>query len=244
MNILITGGSKGIGKATALRFAKPGNTIFINYAHDDTAANDTLNAINKKGANGHILKADVGQKSEIQNMMNYVKSEVDQLDLIVHCAVLTAPGGVFDVSYENWLRAIKVGSLSLVELVREALPILKKGSTIIGISSRGATHAIPKYAALGTPKALMEAIIKYMVLELAPKGIRANIVAAGPLDTEAFRSVFSNADERLATAAKSNPSGRNISFDDVTSVIEFLASPEAQMIQGRVIFVDGGLSLK
>jgi len=244
MNVLILGGSKGIGKATALRFSKPGNTIFVNYAHDDFAANQTADEINGLGASTHLLKANVGRKTEVQAMMNEVKRRVDRLDLIVHCAVLTAPGGVFDISYELWEEALRVGSLSLLEVVREALPILKEGSTIIALSSKGATHAIPKYAALGTPKALTESIVKYMVLDLAPRGIRVNVVAPGPLDTEAYRSVFPNADERLKAAERANPSGRHITFDDVTETIAFLASPEAQMIQGRVIVVDGGLGVK
>jgi enoyl-[acyl-carrier protein] reductase III len=244
MNILITGGSKGIGRATALRFSQPGNTLFINYAHDDASAHKTANEIKDHGATAHLVKADIGQKSEIQQMMNFTKNQVNQLDLIVHCAVLTIPGGVFDVSFESWIDALKVGSLSLIEVVKEALPILPEGSTVIALSSKGATHAIPQYAALGTPKALTESIIKYMVLELAPKGIRANVVAAGPLDTEAFRTVFPNAEEKLQAAANANPSGRNLTFKDVTETIAFLASPQAQMIQGRVIFVDGGLYLK
>ncbi|WP_077212283.1 SDR family oxidoreductase [Bacillus dakarensis] len=244
MNVLITGGSKGIGRATALRFAEPGNKIFINYAHDDNAAEETAAEVNKKGGTAILLKADVGKVEEIQKMMERVKSEASQLNLIVHCAVLPVPGKVFDISHESWMEALKVGSLSLIEVVREALPILKEGSTIIALSSKGADYAIPKYAALGTPKALTESIIRYMAAELAPKGIRANTVAAGPLDTDALRTVFGNADKLLESAAKANPSNRDLTFDDITNTIAFLASPEAHMIQGRIIFVDGGLGLR
>lgn len=244
MNVLITGGSKGIGRATALRFAQTGNKVFINYAHDDKAAEETAAEVNKKGASAILLKADVGKLEEIQKIMERVKGEVSQLDLIVHCAVLPVPGKLFDISYDSWLDALKVGSLSLIEVVREALPILKEGSTIIALSSKGSDYAIPNYAALGTPKALTESIIRYMAAELAPKGIRVNTVAAGPLDTDAFRSVFGNADRILESAAKTNPSNRNLTFEDITNTIAFLASPEAHMIQGRIIFVDGGLGLR
>jgi enoyl-[acyl-carrier-protein] reductase (NADH) len=122
---------------------------------------------------------------------------------------------------------------------------LKYGSTIIALSSKGASRAVPKYAALGTTKAFTESIVRYLAVELAPHGIRANIVSAGALDTEAFRSMFGkSADARLESAARYNPSGRNLRFEDITETIAFLAQPEAQMIQGEIIHIDGGLSLK
>ncbi|MFJ7308869.1 SDR family oxidoreductase [Peribacillus frigoritolerans] len=243
MNVFITGGSKGIGRAIALRFAEQGNHIFINYAHDDQAAIETASEIKKCGAIPHTLKADVGQVKEIHQMLKVIRSTVDQLDLIVHCAIAPIAGGVFDVSSEEWLRAVQI-SLSLIEVARESLPLLKDGSTIIALSSRGATNALRSYAAIGSPKALTESIVRYLVLELAPLGVRVNVVAPGDLYTEAYHQAFPNAEEQLCRAIAATPDKKTLTFDDVTDTIAFLASPQARMIQGRVIPVDGGLFIK
>lgn len=244
MNILITGGSKGIGRATALRFAQEGNVVFINYAHDDEAAGRTHNEVAGLGAEAQLLKADLENESAITDMIGTIKERVSVLDAIVHCAVYPAAGSMFDISYHEWMKALRIDSLSLIEIVKQSLPLLKEGSSVIALSSRGATNPVPLYAALGSPKALTESIMKYMALELAPKGIRANVVSPGPIDTDAFRAVFAaEAEKRLQSARQRNPSGKNITFDDIADTIEFLAGPKAKMIQGRVIVVDGGLSL-
>lgn len=245
LNILITGGTKGIGKATALRLAAPGNHLFLNYFHDDAAANNTAKEVVEKGGNAHLLKYNVGNYLEVKEMVDRIKKEADTIDLIVHCATGIVRGDSLDIAPEEWRKAVEVSSLSLIDLTREVRPLLKYGSTIIALSSKGAVKAVPQYAALGTTKAFTESIIRYMAVELAPHGIRANIVSAGALDTEAFRIMFADgAESKLAATARRNPSGRNLRFDDVTAVIEFLAKPEAQMIQGEIIHIDGGMSLK
>ncbi|MHA6258673.1 SDR family oxidoreductase [Sporosarcina sp. CAU 1771] len=245
MNILITGGTKGIGKATALRFSSPGANLFLNYYHDDEAAEKTKNEVFEKGGTPHLLKYNVGDYNEVSKMGEVIKQEVDSIDLIVHCATGIARGDALEIQPQEWRQAVEVSSLSLIDVVRECRPLLKHGSSIIALSSRGATHVINKYAALGTTKAFTESIVRYLAVELAPFGIRANIVSPGAIDTEAFRAMFlESADARLEAAARANPSGRNITFDDITETIAFLARPESQMIQGQIIDVDGGLSMK
>jgi enoyl-[acyl-carrier protein] reductase III len=245
VNILITGGTKGIGKATALRFSAPGNHLFLNYFHDDAAAARAKDEVTGKGGNVHLLKCNVGNYHEVREMAAIINKEVDSIDVIVHCATGIVRGDSLEIDPEEWRNVVEVSSLSLIDIVREIRPLLKYGSSIIALSSRGARKATKKYAALGSTKAFTESIIRYMAVELAPHGIRANVVSAGALDTEAFRSMFAeNADTMLEQTANLNPSGRNLSFDDVTETIAFLASPGAQMIQGEVIHIDGGLSLK
>jgi enoyl-[acyl-carrier protein] reductase III len=245
LNILITGGTKGIGKATALRFSAPGNKLFLNYFHDDEAANTAEREVIAKGGTPYLLKCNVGNYREVKEMTDMIKKEVDTINLIVHCATGIIRGDSLDIDPEDWRNAVEVSSLSLIDITRELRPLLKYGSTIIALSSKGASKATPKYAALGTTKAFTESIIRYMAVELAPHGIRANVVSAGALDTEAFRTMFGeSAGPRLETAKRNNPSGRNLRFDDVTETIAFLARPEAQMIQGEIIHIDGGMSLR
>lgn len=245
MNILITGGTKGIGKATALRFAAEGNQVFMNYFHDDAAAESAKKEVSAKGAIPHLLKYNVGNYEQVRVMANEIKKAVDSIDVIVHCATGIVSGDSLEIPPDEWREAVEVSSLSLIDIVRECRPLLKYGSSIIALSSKGAVKAVPRYAALGTTKAFTESIIRYMAAELAPHGIRANVVSAGPLDTAAFRSMFGEkAEARLEASARLNPSGRSLTFDDVTGMIELLARPEAQMVQGEIIHIDGGLSLR
>ena len=112
------------------------------------------------------------------------------------------------------------------------------------ISSRGGRIVVPEYGPLGIPKALADHIVRYLAVELAPRGIRANMVAPGALDTPAYRAMFPDTyEERLAASAAGNPSGRGLEFEDVGGVIERLSGPEFAMVQGQYIAVDGGNSL-
>lgn len=245
MNILITGGTKGIGQATALAFSSPGNQLFLNYYHDDNAATKTSELVADKGAMPFLLKYNLGNLQEVEEMANFIKRKVESIDLIVHCAVGIVKGDPLEIEPKNWRMAVEVSSLSLIDIIRNLRPLLKYGSSIVVISGRGANKVIPKYAAIGTTKAFTESIIRYLAVELAPYGIRANVLAPTTIDTEAFRMIFGEmAEERLATAELLNPSGRKITFQDITDVIRFLASPAAQMIQGEVIRIDGGINLK
>jgi enoyl-[acyl-carrier-protein] reductase (NADH) len=137
--------------------------------------------------------------------------------------------------------AITLNGTSLVYLVQAARPLLRPGSSIVFLSSRGSRQVVPSYGAIGAGKALAEALVRYLAPELAALGVRINCIAPGTLDTEAVRNLFgSGADAFLASEAAGNPSGRNLTHDDYTGLVAFLAGPDAQMIQGQVIFINGG----
>lgn len=243
MAILITGGSKGIGRAIGERFAAEGDDVFINYHSDDEAAQATADSVEEAGGQAFLVKGDVSTPAGAQAVVDDVAEEVDQLDQVVHCAVDPLSSPVMDVDPERFTEAVTLNGIGLLYIAQAAFPLLDEGSTIFFMSSRGSDTVVPAYAALGTSKAFGECLIRYLAKELAPHGIRANTVAAGPLDTEAIHSVLDNADERLAAAAEANPSGRGLEFDDVTEAVYWIASPEAKMVQGQLLFVDGGLYL-
>lgn len=243
MAILITGGSKGIGRAIGERFAAEGDDVFINYHSDDEAARTAADEVEAAGGQAFLVKGDVSTPAGAQAVVDDVAEEVDQLDQVVHCAVDPLSAPVMDVDPERFTEAVTLNGIGLLYIAQAAFPLLDEGSTIFFMSSRGSDTVVPAYAALGTSKAFGECLIRYLAKELAPHGIRANTVAAGPLDTEAIHSVLDNADERLAAAAEANPSGRGLEFDDVTEAVYWIASPEAKMVQGQLLFVDGGLYL-
>src|SRR5581483_10330450 len=131
--------------------------------------------------------------------------------------------------------AITLNGASLAYLVQAALPLLTRGSSVVFLSSRGSRQVVPNYAAIGAGKALAEALMRYLAPELAPLGVRINCIAPGTLDTEAVRNLFGpGTDAFLAQEAAGNPSGHNISHEDYTGLVAFLASKEAEMIQGQI----------
>ena len=159
MSILVTGGTKGIGLAIALRLAKPGEELFLVYHRDEAAAADAKLKIEKTGATTHLIKSDVGSIEEVRSLMNDIQVTSGELDHIVHAAATIYPTTLLDADLEKFSKAIETNGLSLLYLVQRALPLLRDGSSIVFISSLGAhaTNPRSRYAALGTGKALAEA---------------------------------------------------------------------------------------
>jgi enoyl-[acyl-carrier protein] reductase III len=244
MAIFVSGGSKGIGRAIALRFAKPGAAVFVNYHRDDAPAEATAEEIRGQGAEAHLVKGDVGTPDGARRVIAEVAERTDRLDQLVHCAVDPYVAPALEADPDRFTEAAHVNGLALLYLVQPALPLLDRGSTVFFLSSRGSHTVVPNYVGIGPAKAFAESLIRYLAVEFAPRGIRANVVSAGALPTDALRAVVPDLDDRLEAMAAANPSGRNVDFDDVTTLLEFLASPAAAMIQGRTIMVDGGLTLK
>jgi enoyl-[acyl-carrier protein] reductase III len=243
MSILITGVSKGIGRAIAEEFATDGVDVFINYHADDDAAHATAAAVEAAGGTPHLVKGSVATPEGARAVLDAVASQTDRLDQLVHAAVDPLSGTAIDMDAERFTDAVKLNGLGLLYVTQAASPLLGRGSTVFFLSSRGSSVVVPNYSALGTSKALGEALVRYLAKELAPRGIRVNTVSAGPLDTSAIRAVIPNAEERLAAAAAANPSGRGLEFNDVTQAVRWLSSDGASMVQGQLVFVDGGLYL-
>jgi enoyl-[acyl-carrier protein] reductase III len=244
MAICVTGGSSGLGRAIAERFARSGTDVFINYHADDAAAAEAVAAVEAAGGIPHLVKADVGTLAGVEELMGTVRDNVDRLDQLVHAAAKAVNGPLLGIEPAELEKAIAVNGLALVNLVREALPVMGEGSTVFYVSSRGARFVIPNYGALGTAKALGEHVVRYLAREAAPRGVRVLTVAPGAVDTAAFRSMFPETwEERLAAAAEANPMGRGVSVEDCAALVEMLADPELTMVQGQTITADGGASL-
>jgi enoyl-[acyl-carrier protein] reductase III len=244
MSIFVSGGTKGIGLAIALRFAKPGVHVFLNFHGDTVAAAKALDQVNATGAIGHLIKADVGTPEGARAALAEVQRHCATLDQLVHCAVRVLAQPTLDVDPVAFTQAVNLNGTALLYLVQAARPLLARGSTVFFLSSRGGRMVVKNYAAVGAGKALAECLVRYLATELAPLGVRVNTVAPGMVDTDALHAVFgAETAQLLEHAAKSNPSGRAIRHDDYCNLIEYLASPAAEMIQGQVIFVNGGHNL-
>lgn len=244
MAILVAGGTKGIGLAIAKAFAGPGEKVFLNYFGDDRAAAEAKSQIEDLGAECHVIKSDAGTVEGCRALGDEVARHTDRIDQIVHCCVTAYGEPALEADPKTFAKAVETNGISLLYLVQSILPLMGKGSTVFFLSSRGSKMVVPNYAAIGVAKALAESLVRYLAVELAPKGIRINVVSPAIVDTGAVRSLFGDkTDEMMRAAAAANPSGRGVEDRDYTNLIKWLASPEADYIQGQVIAINGGANL-
>lgn len=244
MTILITGGTKGIGLAIAERLAHPGEKLALAYLSDDGAAALAKQRCEAKGAQVTVLRSDVSTVEGCEALMASIKQGGDSVRHIVHSAAMVYPTNMLDADLAKFTRAMQANGLSLFYLVRTAMPMLSRGSSVVFISSAGARTARPGYAALGVGKALAEACMRYLVPELAPLGIRINTAAPGLVHTTSVAKMTGSEEmalKRVQQAAAAHPSGRASRDSDYTSLVEYLLSPDAEFIQGQVIHANGGV---
>jgi NAD(P)-dependent dehydrogenase (short-subunit alcohol dehydrogenase family) len=243
MTILITGGTKGIGLAIAERLARPGETLALAYHSDAAAAEAAKARIAAKGAAAHVFRTDVGDIAAAAELMAEVAKLGGGPLHIVHSAATIYPTSLLRADLARFTGAIHANGLSLLYLVQPALPLLQRGSSIVFISSAGARQAQTGYAALGVGKALAESLVRYLVPELAPRGVRINAVAPGLVKTTSVANMLGSqeaAEQLYERAARTNPSGRMSNDDDYAAVVEFLLGPGAEFVQGQVIHANGG----
>ena len=244
MSVLVFGGSRGIGRAISVGLAAPGVDVFINYFGPDEEAEEAKRLVEEEGARAVLVPGDISTPEGASSVVAKVASETERIDVLVHCAVLTVSGPILNADPVTFRKAVDVNAMSLLYAVQSALPLLGSGSSVVYLSSRGSRIALKDYASVGAPKAMAEAFVRYLAVELAPLGARANVVSPTAQDTAAFRDIFpDDAEARLAQAAKKSPSGRAVGLDDIVDVVRFLASPAASMVQGQVIVLDGGSTL-
>ncbi|MDH4104322.1 MAG: SDR family oxidoreductase [Thermoleophilia bacterium] len=236
-SVLVTGGSRGIGRTIALRFASRGATrVAIGYMRGDTAAEETAEELRALGAEPIFVRGNVAS----QRIADEVAA-LGALDVLIHSAATGVIRPALETEDKHWDWTLSANARALLSLTRAAAPSMKPGSSIIGLSSLGSIRVLENYALVGASKAALEAIVRYLAVELAPRGIRVNAVSAGVVETGALE-YFPNR-EAMLEMGKSNPVGRIVTPDDIAACVTFLCSPEAEMIRGQTIVVDGGWSL-
>ena len=234
MTVFVSGGSRGIGRAIALRFARDGaRRVAIGYLRNDRAAEETAEELRALGAEAILVRGNITSEAVLQAV-----AELGPLDVLVHNAATGVIRPALETEDRHWDWTINANARALLQLVRVAAPQMSDGSSIVAISSLGAQRVLDNYVLIGTSKAALEALVRYLAVELAPR-IRVNTVSGGVVDTGALDH-FPNREEMLA-AGRANPVGRMVEPGDIAGAVAFLCSPDASYVNGATIAVDGAL---
>jgi len=240
---LVTGGSRGIGRAICKKLAMNGARVCFNYLRNREAAAEAVKEIAAVGPEPLEIRANVADEEHLANLFEGIKKEFGQLDILVSNAALGVLKPVTQLREKDWRWTMDINARALIPLARGAIELMGgRGGSIVAVSSLGATHAIPFYGAVGASKAALESLVRHLAIENAATGVRVNTVSGGAVDTDALK-FFPNRDEILADSLKRTPAGRLVTPEDMADAVLFLCSDLARMIHGQTLIVDGGCSI-
>jgi enoyl-[acyl-carrier protein] reductase III len=238
----VTGASRGIGRAIALKLAAAGCDVAGAYHNSHEAAETLCAAVRARGRRAMAIQADVGDPESVAEAFAAFRQQFERVDFVVSNAALGVLRPALELTLKHWRRCLETNALALNLLAQQAVPLMPAGGRIIGISSLGASRAIPQYAFIGASKAALESVARSLAQELGPRGIRVNTVSAGVVDTDALK-YFPNRQELLDEYARRTPAGPTLTPEDVANAVYLLCLPEAAMITGQTLVVDGGYSI-
>ena len=234
---LVTGGTRGIGKAIALRLAREGATrIALGYFRNDNAAEETAEEVRAAGAEPVLVRGNVSSERTLEQF-----ATAGPYRVVVHSAATGVIRPALETEDKHWDWTLNANARALLSLARVVAPAMEPGSSIVAISSLGSQRVLENYVLVGTSKAALESVVRYLAVELAPNGIRVNAVSAGVVETGALDH-FPNREEMLRSVQRT-PAGRLVEPDDVSGAVAFLCSPDAAMVCGHTLIVDGGFPL-
>jgi len=239
---LITGGSRGIGRAITLKLAAEGADVIINYFRRTSTAEATAQEARSKGVTAHIIKANVGEAEKIDDMFREIEEKFGRLDIFINNAASGVPRSALDLDAKGWQWTMDINARAFLLCAQKAAKLMKNGGKMVSISSLGSRLVMPVYTAVGVSKAALEALTRYLAVELAPLGICVNAIAAGAVETEALK-LYANDPSLPQLTWRNTPVGRMVLPEDVANLVAFLCSDESYMIRGQTIIIDGGMSL-
>jgi enoyl-[acyl-carrier protein] reductase III len=241
---LVTGSSRGFGRAIALRLAAEGADIVVNYVRNRDAADEVAAEAARLGRRAHVVKANVGEPAELPGLVESAAEALGGLDILVNNAASGYIRPIASQRVKGWDWTMDINARAALFLGQKAAPIMAErgGGAIVNISSLGSQRVLPEYVVIGASKAALEALTRYMAVEMRPLGIIVNAVSGGVAETDALKH-FPSGDAMLAEGLRRSPAGRLIAPEDIAGVVSFLCTSEASMIVGQVIVVDGGYSI-
>lgn len=245
--VLVTGSGRGIGRAIALHFARHGAQVVVNFFRNRQPAEETANEIQASGGRCLVVKANVAEEGDLDELFAAVQTELGGLDFFISNAASGYNRPVLDQKIKGWDWTMNINARSYLFGAQRAAALMspRGGGAIVAISSPGSFRVLPDYVVVGASKAALEAVTRYLAVEFAPLGINVNAVSPGIVLTAALRhfEIVREEHDLIERAASRIPAGRLTTPEDVAGVVAFLCSPEASMIRGQTILVDGGYTL-
>ena len=239
---LVTGSGRGIGRAIALKLASQGSDIIVNFFRRREAAEKTAKDIEALGVKAEVIRANVGDPAKLDEMFDTIATKFGHLDILINNAASGVGRSVLDVDIKAWDWTMNINARAFLLCAQRAAKLMEgRGGKMVSITSLGSSFVLPSYAVVGISKAALEALTRYLAIELAPKGICVNAVAASAVETEALK--FYIREGLMKDIRQATPAGRMVIPEDVANVVAFLCSEEAFMIRGQTVVVDGGTSV-
>ena len=239
---LVTGAARGIGRAIAQKLATEGCDVAVNYYNSAGEADALVAEIQGLGRRAVAIQGSVGIPDSVDEIFAEFGRHFDRLDIVVSNAASGVLKPTIEMGLKHWRWCMETNALALNLLAQRALPLMPEGGRMIAMSSLGSERAMPGYGFVGASKAALEALARALAQELGPRGIRVNVVSAGVVDTDAL-AYFPNRDELLADFARRTPAGPVLTPQDVAGAVYLLCLPEARMINGHTLVVDGGFAI-
>ena len=241
---LVTGSARGIGRAIALELARRGADVIIHYLNNREGAEAVAQEIQKLGRKSFTARAHLKLPDEIQSLFREVQEKAGYLDILVNNAASGKLCPTMEMKVKGWEWTLDINARAALLASQQAVPLMEKrgGGRIVNLSSLGAERYIPDYVAVGVSKAALQALTRYLAVELAPRKILVNTVSAGLVDTDAIKH-FPGREQMISNAKARIPMGRLGTPEDIAKVVAFLCSEDAGWICGQTIVSDGGYSL-
>ncbi len=243
---IITGSSRGIGSAIALKFASLGADIIINYVRNQNLAEEIAQEIIQIGSKVHIIRANIGKPEGLEKLFSETENHFGKLDFFISNAAsgFNRPG--MQQKLSGWDHTFNVNARSFLFASQLAVPLMGKsgGGKIVAITSPGADRVLPDYIAVGASKAALNALVRYLAVELSGRNITVNAIAPGIVETDALKHFsFMQQGDIIQKVVNQTPAGRLVTPGDVAELAAFLCSASADMIRGQIITIDGGYTL-
>jgi enoyl-[acyl-carrier protein] reductase III len=239
---LVTGSGRGIGRAIALKLASQGADVVVNYFRHRESAEQTARDIEALGVKAEVIRANVGDPAKVDEIFDTISAKFGRLDILINNAASGVGRPITDIDVKAWQWTMDINARALLLCAQRATKLMVgKGGKIVSMSSLGSRFALPNYTVVGVSKAALEALTRYLAIELAPLNICVNAVAASAVETEALKFYFKEG--LVKDSQQATPAGRMVVPEDVANVVAFLCSEEAYMIRGQTIVVDGGTSV-
>ncbi len=242
---LVTGSSRGIGRAIALELAQAGADVVVHYLRKKSAAAEVVAEIERLGQTAIAIKANLARADMIETMFDQIEATFGRCDIFVGNAASGTPRDILDVTDKHWDWTMDVNARSILRCVQRAVPHMERAGwgRIINITSPGSSRVLPHYGAIGLSKAVIESLTRYLAVDLAPKGIIVNAVSPGLVKTDAVSAFPVDLQETFEYALSRTPAGRLVTPADVAGLIAFLCTDQAAMVVGQTIVIDGGIGL-